>query len=65
MDGKKVSLSPGDACIYKGLEVDHGRLPFEGDYCIQVFCHYVHTHLDQIDDNAKSPNRKRFITNLG
>jgi len=65
MDGKKVILKPGDACIYKGEEVDHGRHPFEGDYCIQVFCHYVNKHLEHVDDKADSPNRNRFITNLG
>jgi len=65
MDGKRLILHPGDACLYKGMEVEHGRHPFEGDYCIQVFCHYVNTHLDHIDDKFKNPNRKRFITNLG
>jgi hypothetical protein len=65
MDGVEVILEPGDGCIYKGIEVVHGRHPFEGDYCIQVFCHYVNTHLEHIDDKIVQPHKPRFITNLG
>ena len=65
MNGEKLILYPGDGCVYKGMEVTHGRHEFEGDYCVQVFCHYVNTHLEHIDDNNKNPNKKRFITNFG
>jgi len=61
---EEVILHPGDACIYKGMDVVHGRYPFEGDYCVQVFCHYVHTYLDHIDDKLHS-DKGRFINNLG
>jgi hypothetical protein len=26
--------------IYKGMELEHWREPFEGEDCIQVFLHY-------------------------
>jgi hypothetical protein len=31
----------GDAVMYLGCEVLHGRNPFEGVYNAQVFFHYV------------------------
>jgi|TARA_R110001583_G_scaffold134727_3_gene286444 hypothetical protein len=65
MDGEELILHPGDGCIYKGMEVNHGRYEFEGDYCVQVFCHYVNEHLDHIDDKKLKPGKPRFITNLG
>lgn len=40
--GKKyVSLGPGDAMLYLGMEGMHGREPFNGESCTQVFLHYV------------------------
>lgn len=36
-----VELEPGDALIYKGIEVPHWREPFEGERQVQVFLHYV------------------------
>jgi len=65
MDGEELILYPGDGCIYKGMEVSHGRHPYKGDYCIQVFCHYVNTHLEHIDDKMVKPDKPRFITNFG
>jgi hypothetical protein len=41
MDGKPVDLNPGDACIYLGCELEHWREPFEGDWHLQTFLHYV------------------------
>ena len=38
---KRVELEPGDALIYKGIEVPHWREPFEGERQVQVFLHYV------------------------
>ena len=38
--GIKVDLKPGDMLIYKGMELEHWREPFEGEDCIQVFLHY-------------------------
>lgn len=36
-----ISIKPGDAVMYLGCDVPHGRKPFEGRYCAQVFLHYV------------------------
>jgi hypothetical protein len=36
-----VELEPGDALIYKGIEVPHWRERFEGERQVQVFLHYV------------------------
>jgi hypothetical protein len=44
MGGKSVSLNKGDAIIYKGCDVEHWREPFNGDYHMQVFLHYVDKH---------------------
>ena len=51
MDGKAINLKPGDAVIYKGCDVKHWREPYEGDYHIQTFLHYV-------DANGKYVNHK-------
>jgi len=37
----RVELEPGDALIYKGIELPHWREPFEGERQVQVFLHYV------------------------
>jgi alkylated DNA repair dioxygenase AlkB len=37
----EVELEPGDAAIYKGMEVPHWREEFEGARQVQVFLHYV------------------------
>ena len=42
-NGKKnfqVNLNPGDMLIYRGIELEHWREKFEGEYCAQVFLHY-------------------------
>ena len=36
-----VELEPGDALLYKGIEVPHWREAFEGERQMQVFLHYV------------------------
>ena len=41
MDDKPIYLNPGDACIYKGIEVLHHRERFIGDWQAQCFLHYV------------------------
>lgn len=46
---KSYVQQPGDAIIYKGCDVPHGRpKPYEGDWHAQVFIHYV---------NADGPNK--------
>lgn len=36
-----VEFSPGDAVVYRGMEVVHWRPAFEGEYNAQVFLHFV------------------------
>ena len=36
-----VTLAPGDAALYRGLEILHWREAFVGVYAAQVFLHYV------------------------
>ena len=38
---RSIILMPGDMLIYKGREVPHWREPFNGNYWIQAFFHYV------------------------
>ena len=38
--GKPIHMEPGDMIVYKGSEVDHWRLAFEGRNHAQVFMHY-------------------------
>lgn len=52
--GTPVITKPGDAIIYKGIEVEHWREKFTGDFQAQVFLHYVrkegkynHFHIDK------------------
>jgi len=42
----RVELEPGDALIYKGIELPHWREAFEGERQVQVFLHYVKKHGD-------------------
>jgi hypothetical protein len=38
---RRIDLEPGDALIYKGIEVPHWRDVFDGERQVQVFLHYV------------------------
>jgi|GEM_PF-614212 len=38
---KPIGLAPGDMLAYRGADVPHWRDPFQGDWCVQVFLHYV------------------------
>jgi hypothetical protein len=38
---REVRLNPGDALIYRGIELAHWRDAFEGHDAAQVFLHYV------------------------
>ena len=38
---RKIELEPGDALIYKGIQIPHWREPFEGQRQVQIFLHYV------------------------
>tara|TARA_R110000868_G_scaffold65043_2_gene195102 strand:+ start:235 stop:864 length:630 start_codon:yes stop_codon:yes gene_type:complete len=55
--GKKIILNPGDMLIYRGMELEHWREPFEGIDCAQVFLHYNNSKTDGSDKNIYD-NRK-------
>jgi hypothetical protein len=38
---RKIELEPGDALIYKGIQIPHWRDTFDGERQVQVFLHYV------------------------
>jgi hypothetical protein len=41
-DGPRaVELDPGDAVLYRGIELEHWRAPYAGMQAAQVFLHYV------------------------
>ena len=44
-----VELEPGDALIYKGIELPHWREAFAGERQVQVFLHYVKQNGDYRD----------------
>lgn len=37
----EVALAPGDMLIYAGMEMPHWRDPFDGQWQVQAFLHYV------------------------
>lgn len=39
-----ASLAPGDALLYRGIELEHWRAPYAGRTVAQVFLHYVNQH---------------------
>jgi len=41
MEDNPILMEPGDACIYLGCEINHGRDEFNGDWHSQIFLHYV------------------------
>jgi len=58
MEGKPFHLSPGQAMIYLGCELDHWREPFKGDWHAQTFMHYV----DANGENKKYKwDRRGFV----
>jgi hypothetical protein len=56
----EVRLHPGDALVYRGIECDHWRLPYQGSLLGQVFLHYV----DQDGPHAEWRFDKRDGLNL-
>ena len=38
---RSILLEPGDALLYKGIEIPHWRQSFTGEQAAQVFLHYV------------------------
>ena len=41
IDGEPVDLEPGDGVLYAGIDYEHYREKFKGDYHAQCFLHYV------------------------
>jgi hypothetical protein len=39
-----VRLAPGEALLYRGIDLDHWREPYVGQQLVQVFLHYVDRH---------------------
>ena len=65
------SLGPGDALMYRGIELPHWREPFEGERMVQVFLHYVardgaHKEwaFDKRDRLSASPAARRILQQL-
>ena len=40
-DAVEILLEPGDLCLYRGCDLYHWRPPFEQDWYLQAFLHYV------------------------
>jgi hypothetical protein len=49
--GKKIILNPGDMLIYRGIDLEHWREPFEGETCAQVFLHYNNSATEGAEKN--------------
>jgi len=64
MDGTPINLEQGDAAMYLGMDVKHWRDEFQGDYCSQVFLHYVKKdgiHKDWVGDKRAAFGLKKYI----
>lgn len=40
-EDKSIALAPGDMLVYRGADVAHWREPFQGEFWVQTFLHYV------------------------
>ena len=40
---RNVTLGPGDAMFYHGCDAPHWREPYEGEFYVQAFLHYVYS----------------------
>lgn len=38
---RAIELEPGDAVVYRGIDLPHWREAFDGELTLQVFLHYV------------------------
>lgn len=52
IDGKECVTEPGNAVIYLGMDLKHGRKEFLGDWQAQCFIHYV---------DANGPHTDNFM----
>jgi len=60
-DGKAIIMNVGDAVLYKGCDLWHWRKPYENDWFIQVFFHYVRAN-GQYKDHIFDGRRTLGIT---
>lgn len=65
-DGQTVEviLNPGDMLIYAGMEMPHWRDPFEGEWQLQAFLHYVRkngAHADRVFDTRPRLGAPKII----
>ena len=59
---RRVLLMPGDALLYRGIDLFHWREPYAGQQLVQAFLHYVDRngpHADQRFDRRKTLMRPR------
>jgi len=68
---RSCALNPGDAMLYKGIELPHWRDPFQGENCAQVFLHYVDQKgpyaewkFDKRDSLSASPPIQKLLLQL-
>tara|TARA_R110002153_G_scaffold89968_1_gene220022 strand:- start:718 stop:1269 length:552 start_codon:yes stop_codon:yes gene_type:complete len=52
IDENPIDIEQGDAVIYLGCELPHYRKEFNGDWCSQVFLHYV---------DEEGPNKEYYM----
>ena len=71
-DGKSVALEPGDALVYKGVQLPHWRDSFSGERAAQVFMHYVDRdgpfqewRMDKRSSMASTPVTRQILNGLG
>jgi hypothetical protein len=61
-------LAPGDALLYRGIDLFHWREPYAGRQLVQVFLHYVDRngpHADRKFDGRKTLMRRPHKPNEG
>ncbi|HEY4839565.1 MAG TPA: hypothetical protein VIH72_13205 [Candidatus Acidoferrales bacterium] len=69
---RSFALEPGDALIYKGVQLPHWRDSFSGERAAQVFMHYVDRNgpfrewrLDKRTSLASTPISRQILNGLG
>lgn len=68
---KRCDLEPGDALLYRGIELPHWRDEFGGEHAAQVFLHYVNRNGENRDwaydkraGLATAPHVKKVLEQL-
>ena len=46
---RNVTLGPGDAMFYHGCDATHWREPYEGEFYVQAFLHYVYSRGSRVN----------------